>query len=119
MDDTQVVKSNSRTKVLANGAVYDLDKKRIVANPGGGTMGITQENASALARKRWEKVRRKVAEKLVEEGKAIDFSVRTPADALALLAGRQYTVLMDSDKPAIDQFGKLTRVVTGVSTENV
>lgn len=44
-------------RVLANGAVYDMRKKRITANPGGGTTAITPETASefhakAQARKR-------------------------------------------------------------------
>ena len=47
----QVLPPNVR--VLANGAVYDLDKGRIVANPGGGTHAITSENARALIHKRW------------------------------------------------------------------
>lgn len=44
------------TRVLKNGAIYDMDKKRIVANPGGGTQAITSENyhqyAAARAAKR-------------------------------------------------------------------
>lgn len=39
--------------MLANGAIYDLDKGRIVANPGGGTHAITSDNARQfLARRR-------------------------------------------------------------------
>lgn len=49
MEDTQ-----PRTKVLKNGAVYDLDKKRIVANPGGGTTAITSETASEYHARRRE-----------------------------------------------------------------
>jgi hypothetical protein len=52
MEDIQT--NNGRTKVLANGAVYDLDKKRIVANPGGGTTAITSETASQLHARRQE-----------------------------------------------------------------
>lgn len=48
MDDTQNV------RILKNGAVYDLDKKRIVANPGGGTTAITSETASQLHARRQE-----------------------------------------------------------------
>jgi len=43
-----------RTKVLKNGAVYDLDRKRIIANPGGGTTAITSETASAYHARRQE-----------------------------------------------------------------
>jgi hypothetical protein len=50
-DDTET----RGTRVLANGAVYDLDKHRIVSNPGGGRSAITSETASqmqAIARER-------------------------------------------------------------------
>src|SRR3990167_8438233 len=54
--------AGENTKILANGAVYDLDKGRIVANPGGGTTAITQANASALATLRWQQAREQAAE---------------------------------------------------------
>jgi hypothetical protein len=66
-----------------------------------------------MAKRRWDIVRQKAAQAILDEGKAIDFSVRTPADALALLAAKQYTALMDSDKPVIEQFERLVRFVTG------
>ena len=70
-----------RTKVLKNGAVYDLDKGRIVANPGGGTHAITSANAGAMLQKRIEKKRNAIARAanavLAEgskwEGKGFDF----------------------------------------------
>lgn len=48
-------------KTLSNGAVYDLEAKRIVANPGGGTKAITQANASAYHQARREKMRQAAA----------------------------------------------------------
>ena len=46
-----------RTKVLKNGAIYSLDKGRIIGNPPGGTTNaITQAQAGAMANLRWEKV---------------------------------------------------------------
>ena len=48
-----------RLKTLANGAVYDLDRKRIASNPPGGTTNaITQAQAGAMANLRWERARR-------------------------------------------------------------
>jgi len=44
-------------KTLSNGAIYDLEAKRIVANPGGGSKAITQANASAYHQARREKMR--------------------------------------------------------------
>ena len=49
------------TKILRNGAVYDMEKKRIVANPGGGKYAITSENASEFHAKRQEKKRAVIA----------------------------------------------------------
>lgn len=43
------------TKLLPNGAVYDLDRGRIVANPGGGKHAITSENAHAMHARRLER----------------------------------------------------------------
>ena len=54
--------AGANVKVLANGAVYDLDAGRIVAMaPGGGSTGITQANTGEMARLRAEKYRRSAA----------------------------------------------------------
>ena len=37
-----------RYRVLSNGAIYDMQTKRIAANPGGGTTAITHASASHL-----------------------------------------------------------------------
>lgn len=46
-----------RTRTLSNGAVYDLDKGRIVANPGGGKHAITSDNAREMVKARIERKR--------------------------------------------------------------
>ena len=48
------------TRILKNGAVYDMQKHRIVANPGGGTAAITQANASAYSERRRELKRKRL-----------------------------------------------------------
>lgn len=68
MEDTQV---EPRTKTLANGAIYDLDKGRIIANPGGGTAAITKENSSAYHARRQELKQQRIlagAAKALEAG---------------------------------------------------
>lgn len=117
MDDTQT-QAEPRTKVLKNGAVYDLDTKRIVANPGGGTAALTQANASALARKRWENYRRSVVKRIVDEARSVDLTVSTGADAFGLVAAKQYSALMDSDKPKLDDLERLYRMMTGAMAAN-
>jgi hypothetical protein len=113
MEDTQ-----TRTKVLKNGAVYDLVEKRIVANPGGGTAAITQANASALARMRWEKYRRAAAREITSEAKSVNPAVATSADAFGLLMANQWNKLMDDQKPNVVQAEKLGRMLTGMDTES-
>jgi hypothetical protein len=116
MEDTQT--TQSRLKTLKNGAVYSLDEKRIVANPGGGTAAITQANASAMARARWEKYRRAAVREIVDEAKSINPAVMTSADAYGMLMANHYNKLMDSQKPAIDQVEKLGKMLTGMDVEN-
>lgn len=51
------METQERYRTLANGAIYDMEKKRITANPGGGKYAITSENASEFHAKRQEKKR--------------------------------------------------------------
>ena len=105
MEETQ-----ARTKVLKNGAIYDMDKKQIVKAP-----VMSSEVASALARKRWDQVRRKAAQRILKEAQSIESDIETPADALAFLHTSTYTKLLDYDKPNLDQVIKLTQFVTGMA----
>jgi hypothetical protein len=43
-----------RYRILKNGATYDMELKRIVANPGGGKAAITPATASAMQARRQE-----------------------------------------------------------------
>lgn len=43
-----------RYRLLPNGAIYDMQIKRIVANPGGGTFAITPETSAAMHQRRRE-----------------------------------------------------------------
>src|SRR3972149_1667713 len=57
-DKPDIQPDGERYRQLKNGAIYDMDAKRIAANPGGGTGAITQANApeypQLYARKRLE-----------------------------------------------------------------
>lgn len=59
MDETEK-EPRERYKTLSNGAIYDMQTKRISANPGGGKYAITSENASEYHAKRQEKKRRAI-----------------------------------------------------------
>ena len=90
-DETQEPQEEPNTRILANGAVYDMDKKRIVANPGGGTGAITQSNASALARLRWERSREEFA-----AGMAEGMKVQAPTQAWRKIGKKAVELLEQS-----------------------
>ena len=119
----------TRYRVLSNGAIFDNDIKRIVANPGGGTKAITKANSSELrslwkAQKARAKLRGMVRGVLDADGKQIDVSdiddelimqANSAAEALTahmvrtFLAsnnlrgmGETYTKLMELDENAQD-----------------
>ena len=102
MEDTQV-------------EVRDERGRMIVPLPGKHT--ITKADASTLAKKRWEKYRQAAVKRIVGEAQSIDPDVQTPADAFGLVAAKQYTTLMDSDKPRIADLEKLGNIMTGTSAE--
>ncbi len=56
-----------RTKLLKNGAIYDLDKGRIIGSQGRNTTAITSANAAELSRKRKEKAQRLLRQAIVTE----------------------------------------------------
>jgi len=78
----------ARTKILKNGAVYDLDKGRIVANPGGGTSAITPARSRELREIRAAKVARLTRQKITAAtAKISDLPIRSSAEAVAEVAG--------------------------------
>src|SRR5688572_14074895 len=102
MEDTQVALRDSKGRML---------------KPLPGSHVITKADASSLARKRWEKYRQAAVRRIVGEAQSIDPDVQTPADAFGLVAAKQYTTLMDSDKPKIADLEKLGQIMTGISEE--
>ncbi len=78
---------------------------------------ITHANARSMAQRRWEKYRRQAVKKIVEEAKSIDPSVSVGADAYGLVAAKQFTALMDSEKPRIADLEKLGHIMTGMDAE--
>jgi hypothetical protein len=115
MDDTQVKPLNIR--VLKNGAEYDLDRGRIVSSKNV-TTKITSANAVELSRKRHEANRRAAVKRILGEAQSIDPSIQTPADAYGLLVASQYTKLLDSDKPNVEQIERLGKMLTGMDLLN-
>jgi len=66
---------------LPNGAIYDLEKGRIVANPGGGSHAITSANAHeylAMRQAKRQALAKEAANSAVENG---EFKARYEGDA--------------------------------------
>lgn len=84
LDDTQKPRkaapkpeSTKHLRPLSNGAIYDMNLKRIVSNPGGGTTAITRENASAMQARGGELKREAMmrgANRVAEQGGSVDGS---------------------------------------------
>ena len=89
------------------------ERGRFLTVPVGAAPPITSDNAHEMIRKRTEKYRLAALRRIVSEASSIDPTVSTSADAFGLVAAKQFTALMDSDKPVIDQLDKLRRIMTG------
>lgn len=72
---------------------------------------ITPANARSLAKKRWEKAAQTSRNRVIREAASIDPDVRTIYDATALLLAKQYTTLIDSDKPRMDDTEKMMQLL--------
>lgn len=125
-----------RTKVLANGAVYDYDKGRIVANPGGGTQAITSDTAHDMLRARALKRARLATEgallatvrpdlvlkygddaPLVERAQTLQTIATTPEAGKAAVMSAQYLDKLQgyADDPA--DAGQVVDAVAGLVRE--
>ena len=89
------------------------DKGRFKKGANGLGRPITSQNAAALARKRWENYRLAALRRVVEEAKSIDPDISTSAGAYGLLMAKQYTALIDSDKPRMDDVEKFAQLLGG------
>ena len=72
---------------------------------------ITPANARSLAKRRWEKAAQTSRNRVIREAASIDPDVRTIYDATALLLAKQYTTLIDSDKPRMDDTEKMMQLL--------
>lgn len=86
-------------KVLANGAIYDMEKGRIVANPGGGSHAITSATARGMLQKRQAKQAARLREQIAKETQAItNVKLSGSADAVAVAGGMLWAeVVLNAD----------------------
>jgi len=102
MDDTNslAVVPVPNTRVLANGAVYDNDRGRIV-KMSGGTAPINKDNASELAKRRHEITRQKIAKAVADRSRLKNPAIQGPSDAVADAAGMLWNdIVTNPDAPA-------------------
>lgn len=94
MDMTEQLPSGEmRYRELSSGAIVDRTTNRIVAR------NITSEEGRAMVQKRWQKYKDATASRVLKEAQAIDPDIKTEEDAWALLVGKTFIAIMDSDKP--------------------
>lgn len=94
--------------------VRDDNGRWLAPPPGSENTRITTANARTMAQRRWENYRRAAVRAIVEEAKSIDSEASTGANAFGLVAAKQYSALMDSDKPRIADLEKLGQIMTGM-----
>ena len=109
--------SNSeRFKLLASGAVYDLQAGHIVANPGGGVHAITTEKSQDMHRKRREL--QLMSARAFRVGMARQAG-STLHDALGKIAGVQYELATDKGaKRASTEAAKFLLDAGGLSSRH-
>ncbi len=86
----EIVPDGVRYKELKNGAIYDLERGRIVANPGGGKTAITQARSSEYHKLRQEKRRSAVSDGMREYKKTF----KSEFDAVKAIAKSQTQLAM-------------------------
>ena len=112
-----------RYRVLSNGAIYDMQIKRIVSTPGGGTTAITQASAGELralwkAKKARSRLRGLVRGVMDANGKQVDVSdiddelVVQASDALEAMTAHFVRTFMGSKnlRGMSEGFGKLADI---------
>lgn len=116
MDETQTQETQEtspRLKTLKNGAIYDLDKGRIVANPGGGKSAITPARSRELREIRAAKAERLMRERITAAtAKVSDLPISGAPQAVAEAAGILWDeIVLNEDayhRDRLEAFLKLT-----------
>lgn len=94
-----------RYRLLKSGAVVDNTTGKIVARQ------LTTSYAREMVDARWDKYRKATASRILKEAQAIDPDIKTEEDAWALLVGKTFIAIMDSDKPRGDDLEKVGKAM--------
>jgi hypothetical protein len=117
-DPLPVTDAEPRTKILKNGAVYDLDKGRIVANPGGGTAAIRSDNASEYHAKRQERKREVMIAAANEAVQRDDWRAHGDLAYVAAIADTAMMIATTPDSPKAIEAGRFLLRETGLAQED-
>lgn len=71
----------------------------------------TTADARSMAAKRWNKAAQASRDRITREAASIDPEVRNVYDAHALMMAKQYTTILDSDRPRMDDAEKLAQLL--------
>ncbi len=99
-----------RYRRLESGAIRDESINKIVARE------ITSEEGREMANTRWDKWRNANASAVLKEAQAIDPSIKTKEEALALAVGKTFVAIVDSEKPRGDDLEKLAKLLGATPT---
>jgi hypothetical protein len=97
-------------------ALRDKRGRLLAPIPGSEQHQFTPANARMAAEARWEQYRSAAVARVVEEGKALDPTIKGGAGAWGLLVAKQYLALLDSDKPRGDDLYRIGQVLGAVPT---
>ena len=92
------------------------EPRKITGRNGGTLTPITSATARDLAKRRWAKFRQAAARRVTAEAQAIDPTATTAAEAWGLAVAKQYTALLDSDKPRGDDMIRIGEAIGAVAT---
>ena len=92
------------------------DERGRMLAPLPGTRPITHENARMLVEKRWANYRRAAVQRVTDEMRGFDPSIKGGADAWGMLVAKQAVALMDSDKPRGDDLYRIGQVMGALPT---
>lgn len=92
------------------------EKGRLLRKLESGAPTITPETARSMVARRWDNYRRAAANRITREAAAIDPTVNTPADAWGVVVAKQYTALLDADKPRGDDLYRMGQIIGALPT---
>ncbi len=96
-------------RLYPDGAIRNEKGHWLAQHPG--AVPITHENARELQARRWMLATERTAQWITKEAQSIDPDIRDVADAHAFMWSKQYTTIIDSDKPRTDDAERVSQAM--------